>query len=100
MTEEAKQIEHEHRSFLITTDRKLDLKKWERGLMLGTFVIMLAIELSLLWDKPGARVFAFTVLTIGLILRGLGQTSRETVVRLTRRCIAGRMIVHDDDGMS
>ena len=33
-------------------------------------------------------------------LRGLGQTSRETVVRLTRRCIAGRMIVHDDDGMS
>ena len=53
------------------TDRKIHLTRWERGLMLITFAIMLTIELSLLIDKPNARAFAFTVLTIGLILRGL-----------------------------
>jgi len=56
-----------------STDRKLGLAKWERVLMLGTFVIMLAIEMSLLVDKTKARIFAFTVLTIGLILRGLAS---------------------------
>lgn len=55
------------------TDRKLDLVKWERALMLCTFVVMLAIELSLLFDKPNARYFAFTVLAIGLVLRGLAS---------------------------
>jgi amino acid transporter/nucleotide-binding universal stress UspA family protein len=56
-----------------STDRKLSLAKWERILMLGTFVVMLAIEMSLLVDKTKARIFAFTVLTIGLILRGLAS---------------------------
>ena len=59
------------------TDRKLDLVKWERILMLFTFVIMLAIELSLFWDKPKARIFATTVLVIGLILRGLAAESAQ-----------------------
>ncbi len=53
------------------TDKQLDLKRWERNLMLSTFVIMAAIEISLLVDKPNARYFAFTVLVVGLILRGL-----------------------------
>jgi hypothetical protein len=44
---------------------------WERGLMLCTFVIMLAIEVSLFIDKPGARIFAVSILAIGLVLRGL-----------------------------
>ena len=39
--------------------------------MFFTFLIMLAIELSLLWHKPSARIFAGTVLLFGLILRGL-----------------------------
>src|SRR3982750_4606144 len=58
------------------TDAKLDLKKWERGLMAVTFVIMAAIELSLLVDKPNARYFAVTILAVGLILRGLVQERR------------------------
>jgi nucleotide-binding universal stress UspA family protein len=53
------------------TDKKLGLARWERILMFGTFLIMLAIEISLLVDKPNARVFAVTVLAIGLVLRGL-----------------------------
>jgi amino acid transporter/nucleotide-binding universal stress UspA family protein len=59
-----------------STDRKLSIKGWERTLMLGTFVVMAAIELSLLIDKPNARYFAFTILLIGLILRALVMEHR------------------------
>jgi amino acid transporter len=54
-----------------STDRKLGLGTWERLLMFVTFLIMLAIEVSLFWEKPNARIFATTVLVIGLILRGV-----------------------------
>jgi amino acid transporter/nucleotide-binding universal stress UspA family protein len=53
------------------TDRKLSIKTWERTLMFATFIVMAAIEISLLIDKPNARYFAITILVIGLILRGL-----------------------------
>ncbi len=53
------------------TDRKLSIKSWERMLMFATFIVMAAIEISLLYDKPNARYFAITILVIGLILRGL-----------------------------
>ena len=58
------------------TDRKLAIKTWERTLMFGTFVVMFAIEMSLLIDKPNARYFAVTILAVGLILRGLVQERR------------------------
>src|SRR5437870_3347899 len=54
-----------------STDRKLSIKSWERTLMFATFIVMAAIELSLLIDKPNARYFAVTILAVGLILRGL-----------------------------
>jgi nucleotide-binding universal stress UspA family protein len=54
-----------------STDRKLGLAGWERGMMFLTFLIMLAIEISLFVDKPTARAFAVTVLAVGLVLRGL-----------------------------
>jgi amino acid transporter/nucleotide-binding universal stress UspA family protein len=54
-----------------STDKKVEMAGWERLLMFCTFLIMLAIEISLFVDKPGARVFAVTILAIGLILRGL-----------------------------
>lgn len=56
-----------------STDKKIPLKKWERALMLGTFLVMAAIEVSLFVDKPHARVFAVTILAIGLVLRGLAS---------------------------
>jgi len=59
-----------------STDRKLSIKTWERSLMLGTFLVMAAIEMSLLIDKPNARHFAVTILAVGLILRGLVQERR------------------------
>src|SRR5207302_1818465 len=54
-----------------STDKHLALRHWERGLMFGTFLVMAAIELSLFIEKPHARVFAVTVLAVGLVLRGL-----------------------------
>jgi amino acid transporter/nucleotide-binding universal stress UspA family protein len=58
------------------TDRKLSIKTWERTLMFATFIVMFAIEMSLLIDKPNARYFAVTILAVGLILRGLVQERR------------------------
>ena len=60
-----------------STDRHLGLGRWERGLMFFTFLIMLAIEVSLFIDKPNARVFAVTILCIGLIMRGLAREFSE-----------------------
>jgi amino acid transporter len=54
-----------------STDKELDLARWERSLMFCTFLVMTAIEISLFIDKPNARVFAASVLVVGLILRGL-----------------------------
>ncbi len=59
------------------TDGKLDLKLWERGLMFCTFIVMAAIEVSLFVDKPNARLFAATILVVGLILRGLASERAE-----------------------
>jgi nucleotide-binding universal stress UspA family protein len=39
--------------------------------MFVTFLIMVAIEISLFAEKPSARLFALSTLAIGLILRGL-----------------------------
>src|SRR5213596_3469173 len=58
------------------TDRKLSIKNSDRALMFGTFLVMAAIEMSLLIDKPNARYFAVTILAVGLILRGLVQERR------------------------
>src|SRR3954467_6813671 len=44
--------------------------------MFATFIVMAAIEFSLLIDKPNARYFAVTILAVGLILRGLVQERR------------------------
>jgi hypothetical protein len=60
-----------------STDRKLDLARWERSLMFFTFLVMAAIEISLFIDKPNARLFAATVLVFGLILRGLVSERAE-----------------------
>jgi amino acid transporter/nucleotide-binding universal stress UspA family protein len=68
-----------------STDKKLGLVRWERWLMFCTFLVMLAIEISLFADKPSARFFAGSVLVIGLVLRGLAneQTRRKVMVTAT-----------------
>jgi len=60
-----------------STDKHLGLKKWERGLMFVTFLIMGAIEVSLFVDKPNARLFTLVILAVGLIARGLVTEQRQ-----------------------
>jgi len=59
------------------TDRKLTIKSWERTLMFATFIVMFAIEMSLLIDKPNARYFAVTILAVGLICAASSGTPHE-----------------------
>jgi amino acid transporter len=60
-----------------STDKHLDLTRWERILMFCTFLIMTAIEITLFIDKPNARVFAVSILAVGLVLRGLAEERAE-----------------------
>jgi Amino acid permease/Universal stress protein family len=65
-----------------STDKHLDLARWERVLMFCTFLIMSAIEISLFIDKPNARVFAASILAVGLVLRGLAEERAEKKKRV------------------
>jgi amino acid transporter len=60
-----------------STDNKLNLAPWERALMFCTFLVMAAIEISLLIEKPGARVFAGSVVAVGLVLHGISVVSKR-----------------------
>lgn len=53
-----------------STDPSLPLKRKERIFMFATFLVMLAIEISLFIDKPAARIYVITIIAIGLLLRG------------------------------
>lgn len=56
-----------------STDRKVKLTRFERGMMFFTFLLMMAIEISLFIDKPKALVFALGILAVGLVMRELAQ---------------------------
>jgi amino acid transporter len=80
-----------------STDRKLNLARWERTLMFGTFLVMAAIEVSLFVDKPNARLFAATVLVFGLILRGLVT---ERAQKKERQAVVGNDVKPTDSAFT
>jgi hypothetical protein len=45
--------------------------------MFCTFLIMAAIEITLLIEKPGARLFAGSVVAVGLVLHGISVVSKR-----------------------
>jgi len=51
------------------TNRELDLSRKERSLLLGIGLLMVAIEVTIAFDKPPALLFALSVLGGGLLLR-------------------------------
>jgi len=51
------------------TNSKIQLKKWERGLLFAGTGILFFIELTICFQKHNALLFASTVLGIGLVLR-------------------------------
>lgn len=58
-------------------DYKISMGRFSRLLMMFTFVIMTCIEISLFVDKPQARIFALSILTGGIILRGFILEQRQ-----------------------
>ena len=76
-----------------STDRGLPLKGWERCGMFFTFLVMVAIELSLFIDKPQARVFAVSILAIGLIMRALAREKAQRGAFLIVLAILGALIL-------
>lgn len=59
------------------SDKTLPMTKTERILMWGTFVVLIAIEITLFITKPEARRFAISIMTIGLLLRMLVVEHRQ-----------------------
>ncbi|HEU5124365.1 MAG TPA: amino acid permease [Verrucomicrobiae bacterium] len=54
-------------------NRKLKLRWYERGTMFVTFIILLAVELTLAKTKPNALFFVVCILLVGLTLRAIAQ---------------------------
>ena len=71
----------------IATNRALDISRGERILMAGVTLLLIAIEITIVFDKPDARSFALVVLAAGLSAR-LGTMAIHPAVplgQLTRR---------------
>ncbi|MGI8435689.1 MAG: amino acid permease [Chthoniobacterales bacterium] len=69
-----------------TFNKALPLKFYERGLFAVTFLILLAVELTLAHEKHDALFFVMCVLIIGLTLRAYSQKrSGLTTVTVTKQ---------------
>lgn len=68
-----------------STNFKLGLKKTERSVMMGTFVLVGLIELTIAYKKLHALLFASIVLAVGLVTRTVARTLHE---RHERRLIS------------
>lgn len=52
-----------------SVNRKMPVKMYERAAMGVLAAVLLAVEATLVWEKPYARYFALSVVTVGLTLR-------------------------------
>lgn len=66
-----------------STDPQLDLKRGERIMMFGTFLVMAFIDVTLFIDKPHARNYVLAITVIGLILRSLSKEASERKLKKT-----------------
>ena len=62
-----------------STNKNLDIRNWERGFMIGLTVVMLAIGLTIVLEKPAARSFALIVLVTGLAGRLITIVTNKVV---------------------
>ncbi|MEI6257764.1 MAG: amino acid permease [Planctomycetota bacterium] len=68
---------------LLTTGstKQFDLRAWERWLLCGVGVLMACILVTLLWNKPHARIFSMAILVVGLGARLFTLAGRSTLSR-------------------
>ncbi len=63
-------------------NKRLQLKLWERGIMIATFLILFTVEITIAKTKPAALFFAACVLGIGFALRwwAMKHAGFETII--------------------
>ncbi len=54
-------------------NKELQLKKWERNLLLFSAIVLLLIEVTIAVEKQNALIFALIILGSGLILRSMSR---------------------------
>ncbi|HZJ17488.1 MAG TPA: universal stress protein [Chthoniobacteraceae bacterium] len=89
---------------------KLEMRFYERGIMAATFLLLIAVELTIAWTKPDALFFAVVVVGLGLAFRSWSHkregletvtVSRELAAAVTEenlanfkpRCVEGSRIL-------
>ncbi|OGW82941.1 MAG: hypothetical protein A3C47_06555 [Omnitrophica bacterium RIFCSPHIGHO2_02_FULL_51_18] len=55
------------------TNFDINIKKYERVILGLTGAVMVLVELTIIYEKHNAVIFALSVLTVGLIARGVGK---------------------------
>ncbi len=79
-----------------STNWKLALTWWERGLMGGTFLVLFAVEFTLARTKPDALFFAICVIGVGLGIRAyshrLSGLKTVTISREVAQIVSPAMI--------
>lgn len=80
-----------------STDYSLPMSKARRCMMFFTFAVMVSIELTLFVTKPEARRFAFAIMTIGLILRGLVVEYREKTLEKKKVSLRHASLYKEDE---
>jgi len=65
--------------------KQFELLGWEKALLRGVGFVMACILLTLLWNKPPARIFSMAVLNMGLCARLFTLLGRSDLLLIKRR---------------
>lgn len=65
------------------TNRNLELKRWERAVLLFVFVVVTVIWFTIAYEKPIALCFAGIVLLLGLLARSVVKTAKQRFEAVT-----------------
>ncbi len=91
-----------------TMNKEIHIAGWERVIMGATFLVLVAVELTVAWTQQNALFFAVCVLGVGLALRGWAQrkaglrtvTVREEVAAAVAPESAGEFRLKLEPGQS
>lgn len=71
--------------FCVGFTKQFKLQGWEKVLLRGVGFIMACILITLLWNKPSARVFSMAVLNMGLCARLFTLLGRSDLLPTTQK---------------
>ena len=71
--------------FCVGFTKRFELLGWEKALLRGVGFVMACILITLLWNKPSARVFSMAVLNMGLCARLFTLLGRSDLLPTTQK---------------